>query len=391
MLSSIYYPINYTAKTFSSAVISLLKCYYCIVFGFLFHCVKVIKFQVKLMLSLIFYIVVFPLLIVSWFMKPLRKAFQYIYLRSSILQNLFSFRAVCDENFDIKHDEPVTDIDQLAGLLGLTAEHHEVQTIDGYVLGLQRLKRKVRTSTTSASVSSSTLFLLSSSSPSSSQSNKGAVLLLHGTLQDSESFLCSGSASLAAVLCYQGYDVWLGNNRGTKYSSYHETLEPDTHHYWDYCLDDLAQFDFPSMLKYVLSKVDAPKISIVGFSQGSTQTFLGLAMYPNLCANVSVFIALAPALQPKRGGHTMLHSFVRSNYLVYGALMKLVVGDKSMVTFFLLFKNILSRKLFCLLTSLGGYLCIGWTWRNISFGRRKDLFQYTFSETSVKCAMHWVI
>lgn len=39
---------------------------------------------------------------------------------------------------------------------------------------------------------------------------KPPVLLMHGLMQDSESFLCAGEQSLGYMLAKAGFDVWLG-------------------------------------------------------------------------------------------------------------------------------------------------------------------------------------
>ena len=54
--------------------------------------------------------------------------------------------------------------------------------------------------------------------------------------------------TLPYILAEQGYDVWVGNNRGTKYSTKNSHL-PE---YWDYNLDHLIQYDIPAMIDGVL-------------------------------------------------------------------------------------------------------------------------------------------
>ena len=50
---------------------------------------------------------------------------------------------------------------------------------------------------------------------------------MHGLMQDSEALLCGGSEhSLALWLAGQGYDVFLGNNRGNRYSHKHLSRTP---------------------------------------------------------------------------------------------------------------------------------------------------------------------
>ena len=45
----------------------------------------------------------------------------------------------------------------------------------------------------------------------------------------------------AFILSRAGYDVWMGNNRGSKYSVYHTTLTTKDREYWDYYQEDMAR------------------------------------------------------------------------------------------------------------------------------------------------------
>lgn len=38
----------------------------------------------------------------------------------------------------------------------------------------------------------------------------------------------------AFILSRAGYDVWLGNNRGTRYGQGHTSLTTDDYAFWDY-------------------------------------------------------------------------------------------------------------------------------------------------------------
>jgi lysosomal acid lipase/cholesteryl ester hydrolase len=88
-------------------------------------------------------------------------------------------------------------------------------------------------------------------------------------------------------------DVWLGNNRCVFEG--HMYLTPNDEKYWDWCIDELAQFDFPAMIQYVTNKTQK-KIVYIGHSQGNSQAFLGLCLKPEIASNLMLFVALAPAV-----------------------------------------------------------------------------------------------
>lgn len=52
--------------------------------------------------------------------------------------------------------------------------------------------------------------------------------------------------SLAFRLATAGYDVWLGNNRGTKYSMGHTTLSNKDKAYWEFSYTELGLYDAPA-------------------------------------------------------------------------------------------------------------------------------------------------
>jgi len=49
------------------------------------------------------------------------------------------------------------------------------------------------------------------------------------------------SVAPAFVLANLGYDVWLGNNRGSKFSNQHIELDNKSRAYWDYYQEDMAR------------------------------------------------------------------------------------------------------------------------------------------------------
>ena len=76
---------------------------------------------------------------------------------------------------------------------------------------------------------------LASETDPAEQVKKPAVLMMAGIFCDMN-FWTVNTADNAPpfILAEQGYDVWLGNNRGTRYAQYHTTLDPNEAEFWNF-------------------------------------------------------------------------------------------------------------------------------------------------------------
>ena len=121
----------------------------------------------------------------------------------------------------------------------------------------------------------------------------------HGLFSDGTFFMIAQEKSLAYKLAMAGYDVWIGNNRGTPYSRGHQTLDPETdaEKYYDYSFYELGQYDMPAMVDHILAETGRDKIDFIGHSQGSTQMFSALAEnHGGLNGKIAKFVALSPTV-----------------------------------------------------------------------------------------------
>lgn len=110
------------------------------------------------------------------------------------------------------------------------------------------------------------------------------------------------------ILSKLGFDVWVGNNRGTKYSQ----QEKDRKGYWDFGFDELAKFDVPALIGSVLKEASADKLLYIGHSQGSTQFKAALLENPELGNQIQAFIALGPVISLNNvESHTILNMLAK--------------------------------------------------------------------------------
>ena len=69
------------------------------------------------------------------------------------------------------------------------------------------------------------------------------------------------STAPAFQLARAGYDVWLGNNRGNKYSIGHQTLSTKSKAYWSFSFTELGEYDAPAQIEYALKTAGVQKAS----------------------------------------------------------------------------------------------------------------------------------
>lgn len=120
-------------------------------------------------------------------------------------------------------------------------------------------------------------------------------MVIHGILDSSDSFANTDNSVIKHLL-KEGYEVWAANNRGNKYSCTHKTFKNTSKEYWNFSFQEMAEFDVPAFYKKVLSVSGTNQITLIGHSQGATQSFAALSSLPEIDAKTERFVALAPVL-----------------------------------------------------------------------------------------------
>jgi len=157
------------------------------------------------------------------------------------------------------------------------------------------------------------------------------VILQHGLLDSCAGWVLNGSYSLAFLLADLGYDIWMNNSRGNRYSRNHTMLDPDKDDhkalFWDYSFEEMAKYDQPALFKFVLSRTGVQKVTYIGHSQGTTQMFCALSENMEFFRqHMNLFVALAPVARVDSCSSGILKK-MKDNEVVEKTLKKLNVFE----------------------------------------------------------------
>ncbi|KAK6075795.1 ab-hydrolase associated lipase region [Seiridium cupressi] len=267
-----------------------------------------------------------------------------------------------------------SDFVDLCAAFGYTAEEHVVQTRDGYLLGVHRLAwRKGEED------------LKVNSGPQSLK--KKVIYMHHGLLMNSEVWVCltDEQRCLPFTLVERGFDVWLGNNRGNKYSKKSVKTSPQSTDFWNFSIDEFAFYDIPDSIAYILESTKQPSLSYIGFSQGTAQSFASLAVHPKLNDQVNVFIALAPAMSPAGLSNGIVDALIKASPQV----LFLLFGRRSILASATMWQSILYPPIFVRVIDMGLDFLFGWKAKNMSMSQKLAAYPHLYSFTSTKSVVHW--
>jgi lysosomal acid lipase/cholesteryl ester hydrolase len=118
--------------------------------------------------------------------------------------------------------------EQVVADKGFDIETHLVRTEDGYLLKLFRIRDKKIIG-----------------------KNAKVVFMQHGLLASGGTFIKYADDNTPVFnLAREGYDVWIGNNRGNLYSHSNDKIDwkTDPRDFHDYSFQDLGKYDLPVMI-----------------------------------------------------------------------------------------------------------------------------------------------
>nr|XP_056706472.1 lipase member M-like [Euleptes europaea] len=171
-------------------------------------------------------------------------------------------------------------VSQVISFRGYPSEEYEVLTDDAYYLTINRIPYGRKN--------------LKFGGP------KPVVLLQHGIFAESSYWVENMvDNSFGFILADAGYDVWLGNSRGSSWSQRHHNFSIDQEEYWDFSFHEMAMYDLPATINFILQKTQQKQLYYVGYSQGASIGFIAFSTMPELSRKIKTFFALAPVVSLK--------------------------------------------------------------------------------------------
>ncbi|XP_037352451.1 lipase member J isoform X2 [Talpa occidentalis] len=264
----------------------------------------------------------------------------------------------------------LTDQSEIISYWGYPDEKYDVITKDGYILGLYRIPYgKTKSFNNTA--------------------QRFVVYLQHGLFTSASSWISNlPNNSLGFLLADAGYDVWIGNSRGTTWSRKHIYLETNSKEFWAFSFDEMAKYDLPAFIDFIINRTGQKEIFYVGHSQGTTIAFITFSTMPKIAERIKIFFALAPVFSIKY----LKSPLVKMAYKLQ-SVFKAFTGNKDFLSNTSSKRFIGSKlcplKIFGVLCREFLFMIYGYDTKNLNMSRLDVYMSQNPAGTSVQNILHW--
>uniref|UniRef100_A0A8D0C2R8 AB hydrolase-1 domain-containing protein n=1 Tax=Salvator merianae TaxID=96440 RepID=A0A8D0C2R8_SALMN len=180
----------------------------------------------------------------------------------------------------------------------------------------------------------------------------------------------------------------IGNSRGSIWCQKHKNLSANQKEFWAFSFDEMAKYDLPALINFVLNKTGQQQLYYIGYSQGAGIGFIAFSTMPDLAQKVKMFFALAPVTRIKYASSPAVKLLNLPE-----RVLRAMLGNKKFLPRNRLLKKVLtgfcSRGLFSGACGNVFFLFSGYNTENINMSR-VDVYVARFpSGTSTQNIFHW--